>query len=472
MVVRTRFAPSPTGDLHLGGARTALFAWLYAKHYGGQFILRIEDTDRERSTSESLASIMEAMKWLGLQADEGPYYQSERLDLYQEKLQQLLDENKAYRCTCSKQRLDDLRTAQMAKGEKPRYDGHCREQAISAAGQDSVVRFRMPYDGEIVFNDLVRGQIVVKNSELDDVILARSDGSPTYNFTVVVDDGDMAMTHVLRGDDHISNTPRQIHIMQALGYRPPEYGHMSTILGSDGKRLSKRHGALGVLAYKDQGILPEALLNCLVRLGWSHGDQEIFSVTEMCQLFDLSAVQKSAAAFSEDKLFWLNQQYIMAAEPQSLAPLLGGQLMRCDVAAADIAKGPELSAVVTLLQSRCKTMVAMAEQSLWLYQPLLPYQNDKVSKALTSESVVYLQAVRESFASLAEWNATSIHDAMAQVVSAHEVGFGKLGRPLRAAVTGGGCSADLSAILSLLTQQAVDQALGGAIAWVRAKKSD
>ena len=322
----------------------------------------------------------------------------------------------------------------------------------------------MPQVGEVTFQDLIRGDISYDYAELDDVILQRSDGSPTYNFTVVVDDGDMGITHVLRGDDHINNTPKQIEIMKALGYTPPKYGHMSTILGVDGKRLSKRHGAANVLAYKAQGILPEALLNFLCRLGWSHGDQEVFSVDEMQHLFDLKSLQKSPAAFDPEKLLWLNQQHIMAAEAKSLVPQLQQHLVKCGVGQDQWGQF-DLVAVVKLLQKRCKTMVEMAEQSVWLYQPELEYSKDKV-KPLKESAKPNLQEVRAALVAIVNWDQAHIHEAISQVVADLEVGFGKVGGPLRAAITGGACSADLSEIIALLGQDRVIESIDRALAWI------
>ncbi|MGA9575627.1 MAG: glutamate--tRNA ligase, partial [Lysobacterales bacterium] len=310
MTIRTRFAPSPTGYLHVGGARTALFAWLQARANNGIFILRIEDTDLERSTPESVQAILDGMEWLGLDADEGPIYQTDRFGRYAEVVQQLLDEDKAYHCYCSKDRLETLREQQMKEGIKPRYDGKCRHLDSAPPGIKPVVRFRNPQTGNVVFGDLVRGTINISNNELDDLIIARPDGSPTYNFTVVVDDMDMQITHVIRGDDHINNTPRQINIYAALGAEPPLFAHVPMILGDDGARLSKRHGAVSVMQYRDDGYLPQALLNYLVRLGWSHGDQEVFSIDEMVALFDIKDVNRKASAFNTDKLDWLNQHYM------------------------------------------------------------------------------------------------------------------------------------------------------------------
>src|SRR5579872_6140976 len=315
MTVITRFAPSPTGYLHIGGARTALYCWLYSRKTRGKFILRIEDTDLERSTEASVQAILDGMAWLNLSYDEGPYYQTKRFDRYKEVIAKLLQEGKAYRCYCSKERLENLRNEQMTNKEKPRYDGFCRDRQDQPEG-NYVVRFKNPLDGTVEFEDLIRGKLSFSNQELDDLIIARSDGTPTYNFTVVVDDLDMKITHVIRGDDHINNTPRQINILRALGGTPPFYAHVPMILGSDGKRLSNRHDAVSVLQYREEGFLPEALLNYLARLGWSHGDQEIFSIDELIQYFDIKDINRSPAAFNPEKLLWLNQHYIKHSDPK------------------------------------------------------------------------------------------------------------------------------------------------------------
>ena len=315
MPVRTRFAPSPTGYLHIGGARTALFAWLYARHHGGDFILRVEDTDRERSSEESVQAILDGIAWLGLNVDEGPIFQSDRFDRYGQVIDQLLAEQKAYRCYCSREELDRVREAQRQQGLKPRYNRRCRDAVESAHSEESpVIRFRNPLEGSVFFEDQVRGKVTISNEELDDLVIARADGTPTYNFANVVDDVDMGITHVIRGDDHVNNTPRQINIFEALGALPPSYAHVPMIVGADGQRLSKRHGAVSVLQYRDDGFLPEALRNYLVRLGWSHGDQEIFSLDEMIEKFDISNVNRAASAFDIDKLRWLNQHYIKSAD--------------------------------------------------------------------------------------------------------------------------------------------------------------
>ncbi len=462
MNVKTRFAPSPTGDLHLGGARTALFAWLYARHHGGQFVLRIEDTDRERSSQASVDVILHAMQWLGLDVDEGPFYQTQRLDRYQQQLEYLLAEGKAYRCYCSKERLNFLRDKQMQYGEKPKYDGLCLEHEKEIRDEPFVVRFKQTSEGTLRFDDLVRGSIEINNAELDDMILARSDGSPTYNFTVVVDDGDMGITHVLRGDDHINNTPRQIHLYQALGYELPHFGHLSSILGPDGKRLSKRHGAVSVLAYRDAGYLPEAILNMLARLGWSHGDQEIFSRDELIQLFDLDSVQKAAASYSTEKLDWLNQQHIMAMAPESLVDLLQQQLLLHGVSEKALQQGPGLADVAALHQSRSKTMVDMAKQSAWLFEPLPVYG----TQALSAEDLPYLASLEKGFSELNDWNRNSIQAVIKQVVTNADVGFGKVGKPLRIAVSAGLSSVNLPDLLAVLGQNLVIDRIQKSQVWL------
>src|SRR5665213_4172253 len=352
MTIVTRFAPSPTGLLHIGGVRTALFSWLYAKGRAGRFILRVEDTDRERSTEEAVQVILDGMQWLGLAHDEGPYYQTRRLDRYAEVLKEMLAQGTAYHCYCSKEELEEMRNGQLARKQKPRYDGRCRHRTIPVAGVHPVIRFKNPLEGEVVVEDLVHGPVVFQNSELDDLIIARSDGTPTYNFCVVVDDMDMQITHVIRGDDHLNNTPRQLNMLLALGARPPVYAHLPMILGPDGAKLSKRHGAVSVLQYRDEGFLPEAVLNYLVRLGWSHGDQEYFSVEEMIRWFDIADVNKSAAAFDVDKLSWLNQQHMMRAPAERIVPVLRWHLDRDGIHATDEA---QLEQIVLSLRERTKT---------------------------------------------------------------------------------------------------------------------
>src|SRR3984885_14698615 len=364
MTIVTRFAPSLTGLLHIGGVRTALFSWLYARRHGGRFILRGEDTDRERSTDEAIQVILDGMQWLGLTYDEGPYYQTRRFDRYREVLEQLLAEGNAYYCYCSKEELEEMRNAQLARKQKPRYDGRGRHRSTAVAGVQPVVRFKNPLEGEVIVEDLVHGLVVFQNAELDDLIIARSDGTPTYNFCVVVDDSDMHITHVIRGDDHLNNTPRQINMLRAIGFTPPAYAHVAMILGPDGAKLSKRHGAVSVLYYREEGYLPEALLNYLVRLGWSHGDQEIFSLEELVQLFDIADVNKAASAFNPEKLLWVNQQHMMRAPLPYLAGVLREQLQSLGIESEDRSL---LEGVVAGQRERSKTMKEMALSSRYFF---------------------------------------------------------------------------------------------------------
>ena len=460
MTVRTRFAPSPTGYLHIGGARTALFSYLYARRHGGSFVLRIEDTDRERSTDESINAILEGMTWLGLDYDEGPHFQTRRFDRYAELIQRLLDEDKAYHCYCTREELDAMREQAMARKEKPRYDGRCRARREPRPGVEPVVRFRNPLDGAVVIDDLVRGRVVISNDELDDLIIARSDGTPTYNFTVVVDDLDMQISHVIRGDDHLNNTPRQINLLTALGGQLPAYAHVPMILGADGKRLSKRHGAVSVLHYRQEGYLPEALLNYLVRLGWSHGDQEVFSLDEMTQLFDIADVNASASTFNPEKLLWLNQQYIQHADPAHVARHLSEQFTSLEI---DPAQGPELVAVAQVQATRCKTLLDMAGESRMFYAEFEQFEPAAAKKHLTVSCGPLLVACREALAALGDWTAAAIHAAVEQVVETRGVKFGKVAQPLRVAVSGGGVSPPIDATLWLLgrerTLARIDRAL-------------
>ena len=448
MTVVTRFAPSPTGHLHIGGARTALFSWLYARRHGGRFILRVEDTDRERSTEEYVRAILEGMAWLGLAHDEGPYYQTQRFDRYGEVIKRMLAEGTAYHCYCSRERLEMLRAAQMAAKEKPRYDGLCRNGLASIPeGVKPVVRFRNPVDGQVVFEDLIRGSIAFENAELDDLIIARSDGTPTYNFTVVVDDADMGVTHVIRGDDHINNTPRQINLLRALGVTPPAYAHVPMILGADGHRLSKRHGAVSVLQYRDEGYLPEALLNYLVRLGWSHGDQEIFSRQEMIDLFDLRSVHRAPSIFNPDKLLWLNQQYLKTADPAYVADHLRGHLARLGV---DPNAGPDLAGVVVALRERSKTLVEMAEGARFFFTDHLAYDEKAVAKYLGEEGRRALNVVGDALARLDPWTTEAIHEVIETVAAVGGWKMGQVAQPLRVAVSGTAVSPPIDQTLALL----------------------
>jgi glutamyl-tRNA synthetase len=449
-MLRTRFAPSPTGYLHIGGARTALFCWLYAQQQQGAFILRIEDTDLERSTQASIDAILEAMDWLGLDYDEGPFYQTQRFDRYREQVQRLLDQGKAYHCYCSKERLEALRTEQMAAKQKPRYDGCCRGRTEPVPDVQPVVRFKNPTEGEVVLNDIIRGQIVVKNSELDDLIIMRPDGSPTYNFCVVVDDLDMAVTHVIRGDDHINNTPRQINIFHALDATPPQFAHVPMILGADGARLSKRHGAVGVMQYRDEGFLPEALLNYLVRLGWSHGDQEIFSRQEMIDFFKLEDVNRAASTFNNEKLLWLNQHYLKITPPEQLTEALQWQLQQLDI---DISAGPSLAQVIVAFRDRAKTLREMAEQAAFLFRDFEAYEPTAAAKHLIPAVGPVLNAVHQSLADLSDWQAEPIQTALQATAEELGLKFGKVGPPLRIAVSGGTASPSLDITLQLLGRE-------------------
>ena len=449
-MVRTRFAPSPTGYLHIGGARTALFCWLYARQQQGKFVLRIEDTDLERSTQASIDAILEAMEWLGLDYDEGPYYQTQRFDRYRELVQRLLDEGKAYHCYCSKERLETLRAEQMAAKQKPRYDGCCRDRTEPVAGVQPVVRFKNPTQGEVIINDLIRGQITISNSELDDLIIMRGDGSPTYNFCVVVDDLDMAISHVIRGDDHINNTPRQINIFRALGAEPPQFAHVPMILGADGARLSKRHGAVSVMQYRDDGFLPEALLNYLVRLGWSHHDQEIFSRQDMVDLFRLEDVNRAASAFNMDKLLWLNQHYIKTLPAEQLVPALDWQLHALEI---DPGQGPALERVIDAFRERAKTLREMAVQATFLFRDFDTYDSAAADKQLKATAGPVLSALHTRLTAVPAWDAASIHTAVQDVATELGLKFGKVGPPLRVAVTGGTVSPSIDITLELLGRE-------------------
>ncbi|MBT8420939.1 MAG: glutamate--tRNA ligase [Gammaproteobacteria bacterium] len=447
MTTRTRFAPSPTGYLHVGGARTALFSWLYARRHGGEFILRIEDTDRQRSTPESVDAILEGMAWLGLDYDEGPIFQSDRFDHYHEVIQRLLDEGKAYRCYCSRERIDAVRAEQMARKAKPRYDGHCRHRTDAPSeNAPYVVRFRNPLSGEILVDDLVRGAVSFQNDELDDLIIARVDGSPTYHLTVVVDDIDMGITHVIRGDDHLNNTPRQINILSALGATPPIYAHVPMIMGPDGQRLSKRHGAVSVMQYRQEGYLPEALLNYLARLGWSHGDQEVFSLDEMVELFDITNVNRAAATFDTEKLSWLNQHYIKNIEPMHIARYLSRHMGQLGV---DPSEGPDLVEVVMVQRERAKTLGEMANNSLYFYKDFDRFDAGS-EKHLTRDAGNALQKLHSHLMALEEWSATRIHETIMDVAEDVGMKFGKLAQPLRVAITGRTFSPPIDITLELV----------------------
>ncbi len=401
MSVVTRFAPRPTGYLHVGGARTALYSWLLAKSKGGEFVLRIEDTDIERSTEEAKQAILDGMQWLGLTWDTGPIYQTERFDRYKELIQQLLDEGKAYKCFMSSEELDAIREAQKERGEKPRYPGTWRDRTDHPEGQPFVIRFKNPLEGKVVINDHVRGKIEISNTELDDLIIQRSDGTPTYNFCVVVDDWDMGITHVVRGEDHINNTPRQINILEALGAPVPEYAHVSMILGDDGKKLSKRHGAVSVMQYRDDGFLPQAVLNYLVRLGWSHGDQEIFSVDEMIEKFSLDAIGQSASAFNTEKLIWLNQHYIKTLPASEVASHAKWHFEELNV---DLTTGPALESIIAIQADRVKTLKELAEISTYFYQDYEDFDANAAKKHLRPVARGPLELAKDKLMAIEEWN--------------------------------------------------------------------
>jgi glutamyl-tRNA synthetase len=448
--VVTRFAPSPTGLLHIGGVRTALFSWLYARRRGGRFILRVEDTDRERSTQEAVDVILQGMHWLGLDADDGPYFQTQRFDRYREVLAGMLKAGTAYHCYCSKEELEQLRAEQLARKEKPRYDGRCRDRTEPRPGVQPVIRFRNPLEGEVVVNDLVHGAVTFRNAELDDLIIARSDGTPTYNFCVVVDDRDMAVTHVIRGDDHLNNTPRQINMLRALGSTPPVYAHVPMILGADGAKLSKRHGAVSVLEYQREGYLPDALLNYLVRLGWSHGDQEVFTREEMIAAFDIADVNKAASAFNPEKLMWLNQQHMMRMAPAAIVPHFREALQRIGIESGDDAL---LEGVILAQRERAKTLQEMAQNSRYFFGDTVQLDEKAAAKHLTADTATTLASVRERLAELPRWDAPAINQALGELAQTLGVGLGKVAQPVRVAVTGSTVSPPIDATLALLGRE-------------------
>ena len=452
-MVRTRFAPSPTGYLHIGGARTALFSWAYARKHGGKVILRIEDTDLERSTEASVQVILDAMRWLGLDWDEGPFFQMQRLARYREVAEKLIAQGKAYRCWASKEDLDAMRERQRARGEKPRYDGRWRPERAKAAGlvppadRAPVVRFRNPDGGDVGFHDLVKGAITVANAELDDLVLLRADGVPTYNFGVVVDDLDMNITHVIRGDDHVNNTPRQVNIFHALGAPIPEFAHVPMILGADGERLSKRHGAVSVMQYQEDGYLPEALVNYLARLGWSHGDEEMFTVGQFLQWFDLAHITRSAAQFNPEKLRWLNHRYLRQRADADLAKLVAPRIER---AGGKLAGGPELLAVVALLKERSETLAVLAAEAMMFYA-----EPGVAREAVTAEVRPALAEVTAAFSALGEWRAEAIMGVIQAVIDKHKLKLPKLAMPLRMIVFGRTQTPNLGPMLALAGRKRV-----------------
>jgi len=470
MTVKTRFAPSPTGYLHVGGARTALYSWLVARANQGQFVLRIEDTDLERSTPEAVQAILDGMNWLGLSWDEGPYYQTKRFDRYREVIEQLLASGHAYPCYCSKERLDNLREAQMAKKQKPRYDGKCRSLSPEQQPKDQpfVIRFRNPQQGSVTFSDLVKGEITISNDELDDLIIARSDGTPTYNFTVVVDDWDMQITHVIRGDDHINNTPRQINIFKALGAQPPIYGHVPMILSDDGRKLSKRHGAVSVMQYRDEGYLPQAVLNYLVRLGWSYGDKEVFSVEEMIELFKAEDINKAASAFNTQKLQWLNQHYMKTLPVEDLMLHLQWHL---DIEGIDLAGGPDIRALLPHYTERCHTLKELALSIKTYYADFEEFDAAAAKKHLRPVAAEPLQRVAEKLSALTDWKPENLHETIKQTAEELGVGMGKVGMPLRVAVTGSGQSPSLDLTLTWIGKEKTLQRIAKALSYIEARSA-
>jgi len=435
--IRVRFAPSPTGHLHIGGARTALFNLLFAKHNNGVFILRIEDTDRTRSTDEYIESIMEGMKWLDLAWDEGPYRQTDRFDVYRRYAENLVAEGKAYYCYCSPEELEEHRKEAMAKGESPKYDGRCRHLHEPPSDKKPAVRFKMPREGNIVVHDLIKGEVVFDNAQLDDLIIVRSDGTPTYNFTVVVDDVDMKITHVIRGDDHLNNTPKQIHIYNAFGYQVPLFAHLSMILGSDKTRLSKRHGATSVITYKDMGYLPDALVNYLVRLGWSYGDQEVFTRDELIQHFSFENVGTSSAVFNPEKLLWLNSQYIIHSDPAKLADLVLPFLINAGI----IKEGQTLdktwlAKAITTLQERSKTLIELAESLGYYIAEDVEYVQKAKEKFLNEKSRPYLIELKEVLEKLEDFSPSALEDIFKALAEKHTVKLGVIAQPVRVAMTG------------------------------------
>jgi glutamyl-tRNA synthetase len=464
MSVVTRFPPSPTGYLHIGGARTALFNWLLARQNNGKMVLRIEDTDRERSTQAAVDAIFEGMAWLGLDYDEGPFYQTQRFERYGEVLKQLLDEGKAYHCYCSKERLHELRASQMENKQKPRYDGLCRARTEPPkTGETPVIRFNTPHDGEIVIDDQVRGKVVVNNSELDDLIIARSDCTPTYHLTVVVDDIDMGITHVVRGDDHLNNTPRQIHILEALGADRPVYAHVPMINGKDGKKLSKRHGAVSVTQYRDEGFLPEAMVNYLARLGWSDGDQEIFSIAELMSQFSIAGINQSAAGFDVEKLLWLNQHYIQTMPINTLCAHLKPHF---EQAGLDLNNGPSFEAAVDAQRERAKTLLDIVENSRMFYGDIT-LDEKAAKKHLRPVIGEALAKLREELANVPEWNGQELHKVIDSVAERFELKMGKVAQPLRVAITGSGASPSIDVTLDLVGRDRSLERLDKALEYIK-----
>jgi glutamyl-tRNA synthetase len=471
--VRVRFAPSPTGFLHLGGVRTALFNWLFARHQGGKFILRIEDTDRSRSTEEYIHSILEGLSWLEIDWDEGPYRQTDRAELYQEHANRLLSEGKAYYCYCSKEELEQKKLIAQKKGQIPKYDGTCRDRKSPVPGRNPVIRFKTPQEGEIIFHDIIRGRVCVANAQLDDLVLIRSDGTPTYNFVVVVDDLTMHISHVIRGDDHLANTPRQIHIYHALGASPPYFAHLPMILGPDKTRLSKRHGAESILTYRDKGYLPEALLNYLVRLGWAYGDQEVFSKEEMIELFELEKVNKSPAVFNPEKLLWLNNYYIKTGNPERLVSLLKEQLKKRRILNNDNLLYPQtLYRIVNSLKERSKTMEEMAEAAEYFFKDDISYAPEAAQKFLQPHVSPLLEELKDRLSHLRKFSESAIQEVFSDLVSKYQIKLVNIAQPVRVALTGGTISPGIYEVISIMGRDMVLNRLQKALDYITSKSQE
>ena len=460
--VRTRFAPSPTGYLHVGGARTALFSWLYARHHGGKFILRVEDTDQLRSTEESTRAILDAMTWLGLTWNEGPFFQAERVEIHRNLVKKLVDEGKAYYCTCTPEDLENKRKKALAEGRKPKYDGTCREKNLNKAA-NTVVRFRGPRMGATIVNDLIKGAISFQNEELDDLVIERADGYPTYNFAVVTDDAEMGITQVIRGDDHVNNTPRQILLYEALGYAVPQFGHVPMILGADKARLSKRHGATSVMAYKEMGYLPEALVNYLVRLGWSHGDQEIFSMDELVSLFTLDSVGKSPAVFNPEKLLWLNQHYIKEYPDTRLAETMKPFWKKRGV---DASNQDFIRHVVADLKTRSKTLVEMADSSCFYFQDKMTYDPEAAGKFLSAHTKDHLTAIAVRLPSIEDYTKTGVENFLRNFAEEQGIKLKVIAQPLRVALTGKTVSPGIDEVMITLGKERVISRIHQAIRYI------
>lgn len=461
--VKVRFAPSPTGFLHIGGVRTALFNWLFARNHGGKFVLRIEDTDLSRSTEESIQEILESMRWLRLDWDEGPFRQTERQEIYTQKVEQLLSTGKAYHCYCTTEELDLKRSEAQKAGLKPKYDGTCRERTDKPEGP-SVVRFKAPLEGSVVVEDLLRGKVIFDIAELDDLIIQRTDGTPTYNFVVVVDDSEMGITHVIRGDDHLSNTPRQCLLYDALDFTRPQFSHISMILGKDKSRLSKRHGATSALAYRDMGYLPDAMINYLARLGWSHGDQEIFSREELIQYFSFDSVNTSAAIFDADKLSWVNEQYIQSTPPEELAKHLEPHLVKSGILPEGHGlSSQEIAKVIPCLNQRAKTLIEMAEKSAFYFKKEVEFDEKARTKFLTDEAKPILEKVIAGLSVLDDFSAENIESLFKKIVEEEGMKLGKLAQPVRVALTGTTVSPGIYDVLILLGKEETLKRLGDCI---------